>query len=27
MSEEHRKTALAMLNTFIDQPNAVTAEE
>jgi hypothetical protein len=27
MSEEHRKTALAMLNTFLDQPNAVTAEE
>jgi len=27
MSAEHRKTALAMLNTFLDQPNAVTAEE
>jgi hypothetical protein len=27
MSEEHRKTAMAMLNTFIDQPNAVTAED
>jgi hypothetical protein len=27
MSAEHRKTALAMLNDFLDQPNAVTMEE
>lgn len=27
MSEEHRKTAMAMLNSFLDQPNAVVAEE
>jgi hypothetical protein len=27
MSDEHRKTAMNMLNVFLDQPNAVTAEE
>jgi hypothetical protein len=27
MSDEHRKTAMTMLNTFLDQPNAVVAED